>query len=197
MKISIIPEDGVIYLDGQMYPVESVKELKKRFHAIQWDGEKGHAEFVQPDGDFLPNEAILTIEPFRRYINEALEQVGVPVPDPVTPLPLYAYKRRQQIAFSIARTADFGIQYSDPQTIGMLTALVALFDKGLLTGSINYKGPNGFISLTGEQVLALAAQTAQHVQKAFNAEKVVLEEITMGTIKTIEQVDAAFTREMA
>lgn len=200
MRVTIVPSEGIVTLDGVSYIVDSVRRLANRFHAIQWDGTKGHVEYNNDDlanpDDFRGNERITTIQAFQPYIAEALAQVGVPVPTPEIPLPVYAYRKRQQIAFTQARTANFGVQYSDPLSISMLTALVALFDKALLSGSINYKGPNGFISLTGAEVLALAGQIAAHVQKAFNAEKAILEEIAMGTITTTEQIDAAFTTQM-
>lgn len=195
MKVSIVPPDRVISIDGQSVQLDSLARLD-RFHAIHWDGTKGHVEYIQPDGEFFPNETILTIEPFRRYINEALELMGTPAQPALMPLTMFAYKMRLQIAFTLAKTTDFGVQYSDPQSIGMLTALVALFDKGLLTGKINYKGPNGFISLDGAEMLQLAGQIAQHVQKAFNAEKAILENIEMGTITTHDQIVRAFAAAM-
>lgn len=192
MRISIIPPDGQVYIDGKMYEVAEARKLT-RFVAIQWDGEEGHVEYVQPKGEFLPNEKITTIEPFRTVINEALKLAEeLPSQPALMPLEMYTYKLRQQYAFSQAKTTDFGVQYSDPVSIGMLTALVALFDKDLLTGSINYKGPNGFISLDKTEMTALAGQVAAHVQKYFNAEKAILEEIKMGTITTHAEIVAAF-----
>lgn len=192
MKISIVPADNMVYLDGQGFPIDLDKF--KRFHAIQWDGEEGHAEFMQEKGkDTIFNEKITTIEPFRAVINEAIKmRDDLPAQPAEIPLDIYAYKVRQKLAFSVARTSDFGIQYSDPVSIGMLTALVALFDKGMLTGSINYKGPNGFVSLTGDQIGTLSGQVAAHIQKYFNAEKDVLEQIGMGTITTHAEIDKVF-----
>lgn len=192
MRVSIIPPDGQVYIDGKMYEVAEARKLT-RFVAIQWDGEEGHVEYVQPKGEFLPNEKITTIEPFRAVINEALKLAEeIPSQPALMPLEMYTYKLRQQYAFSQAKTADFGVQYSDPISIGMLTALVALFDKDLLSGSINYKGPNGFTALSKDQITALAAQVAGHIQKYFNAEKSILEQIQMGQITTHQQVADAF-----
>lgn len=193
MKISIIPSDLTVYLDGKGFVVPNAGRLS-RFQAIQWDGEEGHVEYVQVKGeDYIPNEKITTISAFQTVINEAIKmQEETPVQPTEVPLDIYTYKVRQRYAFTIARTANFGVQYSDPLSIGMLTALVALFDKGMLTGSINYKGPNGFISLTGEEIGSLAGEVAMHVQKYFNTEKNVLEQVAMGTITTHAQIDAVF-----
>lgn len=197
MKVSIVPNDEFIYLDGKAYHVPSVKNLT-RFQAIQWDGEEGHVEYVQSKGEFLPNEKITTIQPFQQYITEALKLAEEgQAPAPLMPLPMFAYRTRQQIAFTQAKTADFGVQYSDPVTIGLLTSLVALYDKGALTGTLNYKGPNGFITLTQQELEQLSFQIAAHVQKAFSAEKSVLEDIEMGTITTHQQIVTAFAAAMA
>lgn len=196
MKVTIVPNDEFIYLDGVAYHLPSVKKLT-RFHAIQWDGEEGHVEYVQVKGEeFKPNERITTISSFQTYIDEALENIqNPPVPD-LMPLTMFAYKTRQQIAFTQARTTDFGVQYSDPVSIGLMTSLVALFDKGALTGKVNYKGPNGFISLDQTEMEQLSFQVAAWVQKAFNAEKDVLERITMGTITAHAQIVSAFAEAM-
>lgn len=197
MKVSIIPSDGIVYLDGVGYEVADAKKLADRIQAVQWDGTEGHIEYVQPKGEYFPNEKMVDITPFQPLIRKALEQVTNPPPAPEVPLEMFAYRTRQQIAFSQAKTKDFGVQYSDPLSIGLMTALVALLDKGALTGPINYKGPNGFISLSAEQMTQLSFQVAAHVQKAFNAEKSILEDIEMGTIKTHEQITAAFAAAMS
>ena len=58
MKLTIIPSDGAVYVDGLCisgldfpYP--------KNVHAVQWDGEKGwiefmsNAEFIKPQNEYI------------------------------------------------------------------------------------------------------------------------------------------------
>lgn len=197
MRVTIIPSDKAVIIDGVGVLVEDVTQIAERIHAVQWDGTKGHIEYVQHEDYYTPNVEINNLDAYEPYIQQALDTIANPPAVPELPLPMLAYKIRQQIAFTQAKTADFGVQYSDPVSIGMINSLVALFDKELLTGEVNYKGPNGFISLNKDEMLALAGQVAAHVQKAFNAEKEVLERIQMGTITTKEQVQAAFIELMS
>lgn len=56
--------------------------------------------------------------------------------------------------------------------------------------SMPFKAKSGWITLTGEEVAAIAVTVAGHVQACFAAERAVDEAITDGTITTREQIDA-------
>jgi hypothetical protein len=55
MRVSIIRDNATVTVDGVCYAVD-VSELPSYFHAIQWDGSKGHIEFgLDAEGRHLPN----------------------------------------------------------------------------------------------------------------------------------------------
>lgn len=58
--------------------------------------------------------------------------------------------------------------------------------------SINWKTDNGFVELTNEQVIAIAVGVGQHVQKCFNAEKVVYELHDATPFTTKEAIETEF-----
>lgn len=197
MKISIIPSDRMIVMDGMAFVIPALSQIDQSIHAIQWDGAKGHIEYVQHEDYYVGNATIDTLAPYQQYIDMAVAYMADPPVDPVIPLTVYLAAMRRNTAFGLAQTADFGVQYSDQGSIGMITTLVTMFDKNMLTGKVNYKGPTGYVSLDKDELLLLGGQVGAHVQKAFNAEKTILEEITMGTVTTHEQVTDRFATLMA
>ena len=73
MKITIIPSDGFIRIDGRelILSEEEWNFNDQHIHAIQWDGNKGHIEFVTTD----PNEEIENIEIIQKYIDAFFEEI--------------------------------------------------------------------------------------------------------------------------
>ena len=80
---------------------------------------------------------------------------------------------------------------TDRATQNKLAQAVLSYQTGALTGSIDWKGPAGWLTLSQMQITTLAGAVALHVQTAFSAEKTVCEAIDAGTITIIEQVDGA------
>lgn len=66
--VSIIREDDVVVVDGDPQEIDC-GDLPTYFHAIQWDGVKGHIEFSKDDkGRKLPNVAIVEFVPFQYLV---------------------------------------------------------------------------------------------------------------------------------
>jgi hypothetical protein len=55
-----------------------------------------------------------------------------------------------------------------------------------------FKGANGWVTLSGEQVIAIGEAVGDHVANCFAQEEAVAADIASGSITTREQVDAAF-----
>jgi hypothetical protein len=65
MKISIVPEDGTVVIDGVGFEVDC-SSIDSAIHSVQWDQGAGHIEYVQPDR--MP-EPIDDISPFQTVID--------------------------------------------------------------------------------------------------------------------------------
>ena len=66
MKLTIIKIDGAVYKDGLSYSNLSLSTLPSDVHALQWNTDKGHIEFVD---NLKPNEEITELP---SWANDAL-----------------------------------------------------------------------------------------------------------------------------
>jgi hypothetical protein len=66
MKLTIIKDDGAVYKDGLSYSNLSLPTLPSDVHALQWNNDKGHIEFVD---NIKPNEEITELP---SWANDAL-----------------------------------------------------------------------------------------------------------------------------
>jgi hypothetical protein len=46
MKLTIIKDDGAVYKDSVSYNNLSLPTIPSNVHALQWNNDKGHIEFV-------------------------------------------------------------------------------------------------------------------------------------------------------
>lgn len=66
MKVTIVPEDGSVCIDGEGYGGLNLSWIEASIHAIQWYGERGEIERKNPaTGKMTSNEEINSIEPFQ------------------------------------------------------------------------------------------------------------------------------------
>jgi hypothetical protein len=63
MRLTIIPSDNTVYVDGRALVVDC-SSIDPAIHALQWDGEAGWIEYVQPpSGGAILNEPIMSLAP--------------------------------------------------------------------------------------------------------------------------------------
>lgn len=84
MKITIIPDDKKINVDGRMLKSKDFL-FPVNIHAIHWDGEKGHIEYK----DKRPNAKVPSKDYIQPYIDQHAAEVErlnsipkVPTPEP-------------------------------------------------------------------------------------------------------------------
>jgi hypothetical protein len=66
MRVTIIPEDGSVCVDGEGYSNLNLSWIEDSVHAIQWYGERGEIERKDPTmGKMTGNEEINSLEPFQ------------------------------------------------------------------------------------------------------------------------------------
>lgn len=66
MKLTIIKNDGAVYKDNVSYSNLSLPTIPSNVHALQWNNDKGHIEFVD---NVKANEAITELP---SWANDAL-----------------------------------------------------------------------------------------------------------------------------
>lgn len=83
MRVTIIPSDQVMLVDGRAIHGIDLTDLPPNVHAVQWDGEAGHVEF----NDGSPNQAIKNLADFHPWVQRwyAARAVEDAPPPPKTP----------------------------------------------------------------------------------------------------------------
>lgn len=65
MRITIIPSDGVVGINGEFRAIPSLAQNFPTIHAVQWSGSEGHIEF----NDGSPNESVTDIAQFQSAVD--------------------------------------------------------------------------------------------------------------------------------
>lgn len=153
---------------------------------LELEGDFGEVTRL-PNGDYMiqyngypygvPNfgEYRETFEEIEAYVTEHPEKLTIE--EPPAP-PTFAQKKeekRSQIAYARYQAEIAGITVSgahvrtDRDSQALITGAALAVSQGI-TQSINWKTTEGFVTLTGEQVLAIATAVRNHVQACFNRE---------------------------
>lgn len=69
MRLTIIPSDGTVIVDGEAYTGLDLTILDQSIHAVQWYGTQGEIEFKDPStGNMTGHSTITTIDQFQSVI---------------------------------------------------------------------------------------------------------------------------------
>ena len=88
MKLTIIPEDMTVLIDGDRFGISCQELVDQGVHAVQWSGTIGHIEFKDAaDGSKPANQVIEDIERFQPIIDawhaaKALKDAPLPPDSP-------------------------------------------------------------------------------------------------------------------
>ena len=75
MRVSIIPEDGVIYIDGRVVDGLDLSGIRKEIHAVQWYETVGEVEIKDiATNKNIKNVEITDLSEFQQYIDLALHK---------------------------------------------------------------------------------------------------------------------------
>jgi hypothetical protein len=69
MRVTIIPEDGFVSIDGKGHSDLDLSFLPASVHAVQWYGEDGEVEHVDERGRAVQNEEITDLTPYQGAID--------------------------------------------------------------------------------------------------------------------------------
>jgi hypothetical protein len=69
MKITIIPEDGFVAVDGDGYSKLDLSFMDTNIHALQWYGSDGEIERKDERGRIVSNEEVTDITPYQTALD--------------------------------------------------------------------------------------------------------------------------------
>jgi hypothetical protein len=69
MKVTIIPADGFVSVNGEGFSNLDLSFMDSTIHAIQWYGEDGEIERKNSRGNIIANESITSLEPFQAALD--------------------------------------------------------------------------------------------------------------------------------
>jgi hypothetical protein len=70
MRLTIIPSDGFVSIDGEGFSGLDLSFLDTDIHAIQWYGTDGEVERKDSRGRLISNEIITDISPYQLAIDK-------------------------------------------------------------------------------------------------------------------------------
>jgi hypothetical protein len=68
MRITVIPQDGVVSIDGESYAGIDLSNLDSTVHAIQWHDTEGEVEIKDARGRMVENREITSFDEFASVI---------------------------------------------------------------------------------------------------------------------------------
>ena len=70
MRVTIIPADGFVSIDGESYSGLGLSSIDSSIHAVQWYGESGEVEVKNPvTGKMVENREITSLDEFQQAID--------------------------------------------------------------------------------------------------------------------------------
>lgn len=70
MRVTIIPADGFVAIDGEGYSGLDLSSIDLSVHAVQWHGESGEVEVKNPvTGKMVENREITSLDEFQQALN--------------------------------------------------------------------------------------------------------------------------------
>jgi hypothetical protein len=88
MRVSIIPTDGVVVVEGQAEAVDC-SAVAADVHAVQWYGALGEVEFIYVPGEqFRCNEVITDFAPYQSIVDLWVTEAKKPAPPTFSATPI-------------------------------------------------------------------------------------------------------------
>lgn len=115
---------------------------------------------------------------------------------PLSPLEYLSVLRRQVEEQGVVLPNGVVVK-SDVESQGKIAQTIQSIDLGLIDEPVNWKAKGGFVPLFRPDLIIVGRAVAQHVQRSFNAEMAVMDQIEAGAVATHEEVEAAFTAALA
>lgn len=69
MKVTIVPDDGVVVVDGVAFGNLDLSFIDQSVHAVSWDGSRGEVQVKESDGRIVRNDVIESFSGFQPAID--------------------------------------------------------------------------------------------------------------------------------
>ncbi len=79
MKITVVPEDKTVIVDGVAASEIDMSGVDEHIHAIQWQDDKGEIEWKKSSPKGLHNEEIFSFEPFEFILDLHQQKISEPL----------------------------------------------------------------------------------------------------------------------
>lgn len=76
MKVTIIPADGFVSVDGMGFNGIDMASVEESIHAVQWNGSSGEIEHKDDGGKMIANELIDSLDQFYDVIAQYNEMLA-------------------------------------------------------------------------------------------------------------------------
>lgn len=182
MKLTIVKPDGMVGIDGVFFPLD-LSSLPDNLHAVQWSGTSGHIEHI--DG---ANQNLTDISMYQHIVDawQAKRDDEIARQDPYYGMTeeqkAAAFLANQKVTIAAQRyeMETSGIEYqgmtilTDRESVQILDSTSEKIRRGLVS-SIQWKCPEGYLTLTPANIDAIEMAVLNHVQAAFAWEQAQLE----------------------
>lgn len=178
-------DEGVFHIPGGC--VETAPPETSTGEAAVWQGD---AWQVMPDhrGEtWYLNGAATVIS----AVGDPGSQGYVPLPPPLSTPELKTYAAARRYAAETGGIVVDGVSILTDRESQRLIADAASYVEKYTVATVNFKSATGFVTLTAEQIDAIAGAVGAHVQASFSSEMAVAAAIDAGTITTTAEIDAA------
>lgn len=118
MRVTIIKDGGLVVVDGFAIRGLDTSSLPSDFHALQWYGDKGEAEFIDSDSGAMRNESETSLDAYQACLDAwTAAKHLIDNPPPAPPAPPYVPESitRRQCALQLLAMG----QISDAEAISM------------------------------------------------------------------------------
>ena len=69
MRVTIIPADGYVSVDGRGFNALDLSFIDASVHAVQWYDDEGEVEIKDERGRAVRNETIASLEPYQQALD--------------------------------------------------------------------------------------------------------------------------------
>jgi hypothetical protein len=175
MKVTIIKPDGIVGVDGIFINID-LSSLPDNLRVVQWQNNSGHVEWTDQS-----NTDINSLSDYQWVIDAWQAEKSIVdsmASDPYYGLNIDQTKEKKKVEISAQRYTmeTSGIQYNgvtistDRESAQILDSVIEKIRRGVVP-SIEWKCPEGYITLTAANIDAIELAVLTHIQSAFSWEK--------------------------
>ena len=184
MKLSIIPEDNMVVLDGAAVEVDC-SSINPNIHAVQWYNTFGVVEVKQG-----ASQRIANLDKFQEVVTKAQEAIA---PKPILPptkgeLKTASADKRWRMETGGITLNGFIIA-TDDRAKSLINGAFNLVNADPTLTQVDWVDGGVWVTLPAEAIRLISVAVGRHVQKMFTAQKTIGDLIDNGTITSYLEIE--------